>query len=161
MATEKKVFSLAEGLTTENRFAVIGSEEKFSRHKHAWQVWRTLKQFGCTVYPVAKEMKRLEGSKIYPDLLALKDKVDVAIPCLLPEFIPTLVEDTAAAGIKYIWFQEQTWNRQFEDTCAKMGIVAIRGCVLRHKIYQKPLAFFNPCYWHGFRDAKVPGRHKR
>ncbi|MEM5817340.1 MAG: CoA-binding protein, partial [Desulfitobacterium hafniense] len=50
---EKKVFSLAGETTTAHRYAVVGNADRFLKHKHAYKVWRTLKQFGCVVHPVA------------------------------------------------------------------------------------------------------------
>lgn len=81
--------------------------------------------------------------------------MDVVIPCLLPEKIPNLVIETAAAGAKQIWFQEQTWIPKFQEQCNALGISAVRGCVLLHKIYAKPFAYLNPCYWHGLKTVKV------
>lgn len=157
MVREKKVFPLVEGITTADMFAVLGDKEKFQKHKHAWKAWRTLKEFGCVAYPVAEDLRRLEGSKVYDSLAELQDKVTVIVPCLLPEKLKSLVEDTAALGIKKIWFQEQTWTTEFQQECDKQGITAIQGCVLRHKSHS-PLHFLNPCYWHGLRDAKVPAK---
>lgn len=158
MAREKKIYTLADGLTTAQSFAVLGSVEKFKRHKHAWQVWRTLKEFGCKVYPVAAGIKRLDGFKFYAGLMELEGKVDVVVPCLLPPDAPTLVEDAMAAGAKFIWFQEQTWAPEFEDKCQEAGIIPIQGCVLKHKIYRKPWGFMHPCYWHGLHADKAVSR---
>ena len=158
LAREKKIYPLAEGLTTAHSYAVLGNEEKFKRHKHAWHVWRTLKEFGCTVYPVALGITRLDGFKFYASLKDLGGKVDVVIPCLLAQDIPSLVEDSGVAGAGYIWFQEQTWTSEFEEKCQGAGITPVKGCVLRHKVYRKPWGFMNPCYWHGLGDPKVVSR---
>lgn len=160
MAREKKIYQMADDITTADRFAVLANAEKFKKHKHAWKVWRILKQFDCTVYPVAPNLDRIEGSKVFPDLLALKDKIDVVIPCLFPEMLGVMVRDTAAAGAKKIWFQNQTWTEEFHEQCQSEGIMEIKGCVLVHKIYKAPLGYLNPCYWHGLRSAKVPLRKK-
>lgn len=159
MAREKKIYPLTEGLTTADTYAVLGSAGKFQKHKHAWKAWRALKEFGCVAYPVAEDLKRIEGSKVYLNLKDLKDKVTVAVPCLLPEKLESLVTDAAAAGINKIWFQEQTWTPELQEECASAGIEVIRGCVLRHKVYPMiGVRYFNPCYWHGLRDAKVPSK---
>lgn len=157
MAREKKIYTLAEGLDTADTFAVLGDGEKFQKHKHAWKVWRALKGFGCAAYPVAEDLKRIDGSKVYRNLEELKDKVTVVVPCLPPEKLSTLVTETVSAQIPKIWFQEQTWTQEFQQACNSVGIVVFRGCVLRHKIYPKiSLRYLNPCYWHGFKDVKVP-----
>jgi predicted CoA-binding protein len=157
---EKKIYQMAEDITTADHFAVLANAEKFKKHKHAWKVWRALKEFDCTVYPVAPNLDRLEGSKVYPGLLALKDKIDVIIPCLFPEMLTTMVQDTVVAGAKKIWFQNQTWTPELHEQCQSGGIMVIKGCVLVHKIYKTPLGYLNPCYWHGLTSAKVPGRKK-
>lgn len=159
MAREKKIYPLAEGLTTVDTYAVLGNAEKFQKHKHAWRVWRAFKEFGCVVYPVAEDLKRIDGSKVYLNLAELKDKVTVVVPCLLPENLRSLVSDAASAGAGGIWFQEQTWTQEFQQECDSAGMAVIRGCVLRHKVYPIiSVRYLNPCYWHGLRDAKVPAK---
>jgi len=158
MVREKKYYPLAQGLTTQDTYAVLGDDEKFKKHKHAWKVWRTLKEFGCVVYPVAGEIQRLEGSKVYPNLAPLTDKVTVVVACLLPERLGSLVHEAVSAGVGKIWFQEQTWTPELQQECENVGIEVIRGCVLRHKAYPSKISlrYFSPCYWHGLREVKVP-----
>lgn len=159
MVRERKIYPLAEGLTTMDTYAVLGDGEKFRKHKHAWKVWRALKEFGCVAYPVTEDLKRIEGSKAYRSLAELKDKVTVVVPCLLPEKLRSLVSDTSLAGAGKIWFQEQTWTPELQQECESANLDVIRGCVLRHKVYPIiGLRYLNPCYWHGLRDAKVPGK---
>ena len=157
MGREKKIYPLAEGLTTADTYAVIGDAQKFQKHKHAWKVWRTLKEFGCVAYPIAEDLKRIDGCKVYPNLAELKDKVTVVVPCLLPERLRSLVADVVSAGGTTIWFQEQTWTPELQQECRSAGIEVIRGCVLRHKVYPSmSLRYLKPCYWHGLKDTKVP-----
>jgi len=162
MVREKKIYPLAGGLTTSDTFAVIGDAQKFQKHKHAWKVWKTLKEFGCVVYLVAEDLKRLDGNKVYPNLAQLKDKVSVVVPCLLPERLKSLVPDSTYAGAGKIWFQEQTWTQGFQQECDSAGIEVVLGCVLRHVVYAPiSMRYLNPCYWHGLRDAKVPAKRFR
>ena len=157
MVREKKIYPLAEGLTTLDTYAVLGDVHKFQKHKHAWKTWRALKEFGCMVYPVSDDLQRIDGSKVYPKLEQLKGKVTVVVPCLLPERLESLVTDAAAAGVNKIWFQEQTWTEELQQECDSAGIAVIRGCVLRHVVYSPiSMRYLNPCYWHGLRDVKVP-----
>jgi predicted CoA-binding protein len=155
---EKKVFPLAGDLTTAHRFAVIGNEDRFINHKHAWKAWKTLKQFGCVVFPVASDLKRLEGSKVYPELSELQEKVDAVVPCLRAELIPDIIAQVQACGAKTVWFQERNWTPEFQEQADVAGIQVVRGCILKHKVYTKPFGFFNPCYWHGFKSPKAPQR---
>lgn len=159
MAREKTIYPFVEGLTTGDTYAVLGNAQKFKSHKHAWNVWRALKQFGCLAYPVAENLKRIDGSKVYPSIAELKDKVTVIVPCVLPEALTSLVSEASLAGVSKIWFQEQTWTQTLQLECENLGIQVFRGCVLRHKI-DPPLSlrYFKPCYWHGLKDLKVPSK---
>ncbi|MHB1652229.1 MAG: CoA-binding protein [Desulfitobacteriaceae bacterium] len=153
---EKVIYPFSEDLHTGLSYAVLGNAEKFVKHKHAWKVWRALKEFGCTVYPVAKDLPRWAEAKVFSDLSLLTGKVNVVVSCLRPEEVPSLVEEAQAAKVELIWFQEQTWSPLFQEQCEGTSIKTLRGCVLRHKKYRKPLSYFHPCYWHGLRDLKVP-----
>lgn len=151
----KVIYPLEEPLTTGMKYAVIGNKEKFLKKKHAWKVWRALRSFRCVVYPVAPDVERLEGYKVYKNITLLKDKIDVAVVCLSPGAYPDLLKEGKEAGIKYIWFQEQTWSEELENECKEAEIGIVKGCVLKHRVFAKPIAFFHPCYWHGKGHPKV------
>lgn len=161
MERRKKVYELAGSLNTGMSYAVLATADRFKKHRHAWKVWRTLRDFGCTVYPIADGLTRFEGSKFYPDLQSVAGKIDCVIPCLRQELITDIVEQAVNAQAKAIWFQETNWTPAFDQACQENGIEVVRGCVLKHKIYAKPLAFFSPCYWHGWHENKVPRKYQR
>lgn len=152
---EKKAYPLTGPLTTGLRFAVVGTGDGFRNKKHAWKVWRTLKRFRAVVYPVARGLDRLEGSRVYSGLPALKDKADVAVICLLPGEYPDLVEQAKEAGIRYLWFQPQTYTKELGEKCRENDLAIVCSCVLQHRFYARPWAYLNPCYWHGKGCNKV------
>jgi predicted CoA-binding protein len=141
-------------------YAILANADRLKKHRHAWKAWRALKDFGCRTFLVAPDLERFEGSKVYPDLSSLHDKVDVVVPCLRSEYLKELVSSSAAIHAGYIWFQENNWTPELDEQCRKYGITAVRGCVLKHRIYQKPLAYVNPCYWHGRLETKVPDKYR-
>lgn len=153
---EKKVYILAGGLSTALSYAIIGDAERFLKHKHAWKAYHILKEFGCVSFPVSEGIARLEGSKVYPNLAALQDKVDVVVPCLRPERLPDLISEVQDCGAKTVWFQEQNWTPEYQEQADTLGIKVVKGCVLKHKTHTRPFAFLNPCYWHGLHSPKVP-----
>jgi predicted CoA-binding protein len=159
MQERKKVYKINDQIDTSMNYAVLANADRLKKHRHAWRVWRTLQSFGCKVYVIAPDLSTFEGSKLYPDLQSIPGQVDVVVPCLRAEFLPDLIEAVAAGKVKYIWFQEKNWTPEFAAQAEEKGIGVLRGCVLKHKIYKKPLAFFNPCYWHGLSVAKVPNKY--
>ncbi|NLI92213.1 MAG: CoA-binding protein [Peptococcaceae bacterium] len=158
---KQKVYEITGALDTSMSYAVLANADRLKKHRHAWKVWHTLKDFGCKVFMVAPELSRFEGSKIYPDLASLEGKIDVVIPCLGTEYLQELVTQTAGSGAKYIWFQETNWTPDLDAQCRENGIEVVRGCVLKHKLYKRPLAYFHPCYWHGWKEKKVPGKYQK
>ncbi|MGE4271639.1 MAG: CoA-binding protein [Desulfitobacterium sp.] len=155
---EKKVYSLVGETTTGQRYAVVGNADRFLKHKHAYKAWQILRQFGCVVHPVAEDLQRLEGFKVYPQLAALKDKVDVVVPCLKGELIPDIINQAQECGAQFVWFQERNWTEEFQEQADNAGIQVLRGCVLKHKIHPKPFGYLHPCYWHGLKSPKAPKR---
>lgn len=153
---EKKVYSLAGDTTTAHRYAVVGNADRFLKHKHAYKAWQTLRQFGCVVYPVAEDLQRLEGFRVYSGLDTLLDKVDVVVPCLKAELIPDIISKTQECGAQFVWFQERNWTEEFQEQAEGAGIQVIQGCILKHKIYPKPFGYLHPCYWHGLKSPKAP-----
>lgn len=150
---------MADGLNTKMSFAVVANKEKFLKHKHAWKAWRLFKEFGCRVYPVAEDLARIEGCKGYSSLAELRGTVDVVVLCVHLDLAPEIVEQTAAAGAFCIWFQEKNWTEEIDQQCQEKGLKVVRGCVLKHKIYLKPFAYFHPCFWHGIGQPKVPSKY--
>lgn len=161
MRERKKNYQITDELNTNMSYAVFATADRLLKHRHAWKAWKALIEFGCKVYVVAPGLPRFEGSKIYSDLADLQDKVDVVVPCLRAEYLSDIAKNTAAAGAKYLWFQEQNWTEELQAQCEENGITVIRGCILKHKVYKKPWAFINPCYWHGWKENKVPGKFVR
>jgi predicted CoA-binding protein len=158
---ETKGVELRDGIHTGMNFAVLARADRFQKRRHAYKVWRALREFGCRVYLVAPDLDKFENSKVYSNLLLLRDKIDVVIPCLRTEFLENLVDQCVEAGAKYIWFQEKNWTAELAAYGEEKGLIVIRGCCLKHKSFKKPWAFFNPCYWHGRREKKVPVKHRR
>lgn len=157
----KTVYTLKNNLDTSMGYVVLANGDRLTKHRHAWKVWHALKDFGCRVYVSAPDLTTFEGSRIYPDLHSLKGKFQVVIPCLKAEFLTNLVDEADEAGAEHIWFQEKNWTPELADRCREKGIEALRGCLLKHKVYKKPWAFFNPCYWHGLQENKVPSKYHR
>jgi len=156
-----KDLEIKDGMRTDMGYAIMAKADRLLKHRHAWKVWRTLKDFGCRIYLVAPDLPYFCGSKVYPDLAAVQGKVDVVVPCLPREYLADLVQQTAEIKAGYIWFQENNWTPQFEDECRKKGIICVRGCVLKHRVYSKPWAYLNPCYWHGKSENKIPNKYQR
>ena len=54
--------------------AVIGASNK--PHRYSYQAVMLLKEKGHEVYPVHRRVKEIEGIKVYPSILDIKDFID-------------------------------------------------------------------------------------
>ncbi|NLL53002.1 MAG: CoA-binding protein [Peptococcaceae bacterium] len=158
--SKTRAYPLKDGLNTGMSYAILAKADRLQKRRHAWKAWQTLKDFGCKTYLVAPDMERWAGTKVFPDLASLQNKIDVVVPCLRNEYLEDLVPTCESINAKYIWFQENNGSPEMEEQCREKGIRVVKGCVLKHKQFKKPLAYFNPCYWHGRKENKVPDKYQ-
>jgi acetate---CoA ligase (ADP-forming) subunit alpha len=58
--------------------------------------------YAGTLYPINPKAKELRNLKAYPDLLSLPEVPDLAIVCVAARLVPSILEDCASLGLKYI-----------------------------------------------------------
>jgi predicted CoA-binding protein len=93
---------------TENlSIAVIGLSENPAKPSN--YVAAYMLQHGYRILPVNPSIKRGLGEKAYPSLTTLVEsgvKPDIVNVFLLPSFIPAIVDEMLALGLKDLWVQQ-------------------------------------------------------
>lgn len=143
-----KLKELDGGLTTSMCFAVVGNAEKFKPRFHAYKVFRLLKSLGVHAYPIAADLERLGRDKVYADLSAVPEKVDVVVPCLASSATLGVLQAAKQAEIARAWFQPRTLSVETVDFCLDNEIQIIDSCVLLYDEFDGLTRLINPCYWH-------------
>lgn len=83
--------------------AIIGLSPKEERPSN--MVARYLLAKGYRVFPVNPGQSEILGQKCYATVADIPEKIDVINVFRSSEFIPTIVDETLALDIKYLWLQ--------------------------------------------------------
>ena len=122
---EKIAAFLAQG-----PFAVVGASG--DRSKYGNKVLRAYQQRGMRLLPVNPNQTEIEGLACYPDLASLPEPVHGVSIVTPPAITEKVVEEAAAAGIKYVWMQPGAESPTAIARAEELGLEFIAGgpCVL-------------------------------
>ena len=95
---------IAEMLETAKTIAVVGISNKPERA--SYHVAAEMQRRGYRIVPVNPVLKEVLGELCYPSLREIPFPVDLVDVFRAPEFVPQVVEDVLAIGLKYLWLQE-------------------------------------------------------
>jgi predicted CoA-binding protein len=111
-------------------FAVVGASS--NREKYGNRVLRAYLQAKRKVVAVNPTETQVEGVPCYPDLASLPEPVDAISIITRPEVTEKVVEQAAAAGIRYVWMQPGAESARALRRAEELGLVAIGGgpCIL-------------------------------
>jgi len=95
--------ALTSLLQAARSIAIVGLSDK--PHRDSYTIARYLLQQGYTIYPVNPGIRSVFGIPSHPDLVSIGNPVDIVDVFRSPGFVPAVVRDAIAAGMKTIWFQ--------------------------------------------------------
>jgi predicted CoA-binding protein len=112
------------------RFAVVGASQ--NRAKYGNKVLRSYLQAGRRVYPVHPSLAEVEGQRCYPDLASLPERVHGVSIVTPPAVTESIVEQAAAAGVRYLWMQPGAESAAAIRRAEELGLITIHSgpCVL-------------------------------
>ncbi len=118
--------------------AVVGASQ--DRTKYGNKVVRVFLQNGRRVFAVNPKETAIEGVPCYPDLASLPEPVHGVSIVTPPAVTEKIVEQAAAAGIKYVWMQPGAESPPALRRAEELGLVAIAGgsCLLVTLRYHEP-----------------------
>lgn len=115
-------------LTNYQNFAVIGVTN--NPEKYGYKIYQCLKNIGKTVYGISPFYKDIEGISTYPNLLAINNKIDVAVFIVNPKFGIDYVKECQKLEIEHIWLQPGTYNDELVSMIEDAKINHYLNCVL-------------------------------
>jgi predicted CoA-binding protein len=123
------------------RMAIVGVSR--NGKKFGNMAYKELQNRGYQVYIVHPEAKEIEGAPCYPNLAALKEKVDRVVVSLPPEQGMQVLREAAQVGLKNVWIQQQGDSPELLALGRDLGLNLVHGkCIL---MYAGPVRSF-----HGF-----------
>jgi uncharacterized protein len=124
--------SSVEGFLAHRGLAVVGVSRTGRGFAHA--VWRSLRNKGWNAVPVNPGAASIDGIACYPTLREVPpDTVEAAVVVTPRAASAKVVEDAAAAGIRWLWLQQGSASDEALRLCRENGIEAVSGeCILMH-----------------------------
>ena len=109
--------------------AVVGLSENPGKPSH--YVSEYMQQHGFKIYPVNPSIESVLGERSYVSLTALPVKPDVVNVFRLPSFIPAIVDEMLALGLKNLWVQQGIVNLEAAARAEQGGIrVVMDRCIM-------------------------------
>ena len=109
--------------------AVVGLSDDPGKASH--RVSAYMQAHGYRIFPVNPGIESALGEKSYASLSELPEKPNVVNVFRLPKFIPAIVEEMIALGLKNLWVQSGIWNEAAAETAEGAGIcVVMDRCIM-------------------------------
>ena len=109
--------------------AVVGLSD--DPGKASYGVSAYMQAHGYRILPVNPGIASALGEKSYASLSELAVKPDVVNVFRLPKFIPAIVDEMLALGLKDLWVQMGIWNDEAAEKAEAGGIrVVMDRCIM-------------------------------
>ncbi|MDD5343659.1 MAG: CoA-binding protein [Smithella sp.] len=113
---------IAPLLKNARTIAIVGLSDKPTRDSHSVALY--LMEKGYRIIPVNPSCPEILGEKSYPDLLSIKDKVDIFRKT---EFIPEIIEEAIQIKAGAVWMQLGLSHYQAAKKARKAGLMVIQA----------------------------------
>jgi hypothetical protein len=105
--------------------AIVGLSDRPTRDSHSVALY--LMEKGYRIIPVNPSCAEILGEKSYPDLLSIKDKVDIVDIFRKTEFIPEIIEEAIQIKAGAIWMQLGLFHDQAARKAREAGLMVIQA----------------------------------
>jgi len=102
-----------------------------SMEKESYWIVNYLKDQGYRIIPVNPTATEILGEKVYPNLSAIPDKVDVVQVFRKPEDVPPVVDEAIKIGAKVVWMQEGIVNEEAAQKAREAGLQVVMDACMR------------------------------
>ncbi|HHV65469.1 MAG TPA: CoA-binding protein [Peptococcaceae bacterium] len=109
-------------------WAVVGVSP--NPQKYGYKVYQKLKKCGYKVYAVNPFYENIEEDKCYKDLSSLPEIPQVVNMVISAKKGKAVIEEAAKLGIKYVWFQPGSCDKELLELTGKLGMESVQACVL-------------------------------
>ena len=121
--------TLAQILKTIRTVATVGVSS--NEEKPSYGIFGYLKAHGYNMIPVNPTATLIQGSKVYPDLASIPEKVDVVQVFRKSEDVPPVVEQAIQIGAKVVWMQEGVINEAAAQRAEAAGLQVVMDRCMR------------------------------
>jgi uncharacterized protein len=104
--------------------AIVGLSDRPTRDSHSVAMY--LMENGYRIIPVNPSCPEILGEKSYPDLLSIKDKVDIVDIFRKTEFIPEIIDEAIQIKAGAVWMQLGLSHDQAAQKARDAGLMVIQ-----------------------------------
>jgi predicted CoA-binding protein len=116
-------------LTQARTIAVVGLSPDPARDSH--RVAAYLIEHGYRVIPVNPKEQTILGQKVYPDLAAIPEPVDVVDVFRASEHVPPIAEAATRLGAKALWLQLGVRHDEAARKAAGAGLAVVQDLCIK------------------------------
>lgn len=122
---ENKTDNLRSILDHVKTIAVVGASSKPNRD--SFRVMKFLQDSGYRIFPVNPNIRncRILGQKCYPDLSAIKERIDMVDVFRSVEHIPSIANEAIKIKAKIFWTQEGLYSEEAKTIANNGGLKVI------------------------------------
>lgn len=125
----KDAATIKKLLNTTRTIAVVGLSSRPGRAGHYVPAY--LQNQGYRILPVNPNLKEALGEKAYPDLLSLREPVELVLLFQRSEAVPPFVEQAIRIGARAIWMQSGILNEAAAAKAREAGLeVVMDSCMM-------------------------------
>tara|TARA_B100000989_G_scaffold19558_1_gene12872 strand:+ start:4296 stop:4703 length:408 start_codon:yes stop_codon:yes gene_type:complete len=105
--------------------AVVGASSNPERD--SYKVMKFLQDFGYRIFPVNPNIQntKILGQQCYPDLSAIKERIDMVDVFRAKEHISSIVDAAIKIKAKIFWTQEGLYSEEAETIASNAGLKVI------------------------------------
>jgi uncharacterized protein len=119
-----------------NDIAIVGASN--NKEKYGYKISSFLKENGFTIIPINPKEKQILGLKVFENLTLAKkaNEIELVVFIVPPKITKKILEEVNLLGLKKVWLQPGSENKESIDYCKKNNIQLIyEKCVMKE--YQK------------------------
>jgi len=121
---------LTEVLKNAKNIAVVGLSSSPLRPSHGVAAY--MQSAGYRIIPINPEVDFVLGEKSYPNLLDVKERIDIVNIYRRPEFVPEVVDQAIQMMLPVVWMQEGVIHEMAAAKARQAGIfVVMDRCILK------------------------------
>jgi uncharacterized protein len=125
--------------TSQKHIAVAGISR--TPHKFGNSAFKELKKKGYTMYPISHHLQEFEGVKCYNNVATLPGEVTAILISTKPDQTKMLLDEARARGIRNIWLQQGSADKETIREVNDAGDNVITGeCIL---MFAEPAHFMH------------------
>ena len=126
MPSDEELASILIGAQT---IAVVGISDRPDAPAHTVPAY--LQQAGYRLFPVNPRLESVLGEKAYPDLLSIRQPVDVVLIFRRSEAVPEIVEQAIQIQARVIWMQEGILHEGAALLAKNAGLQVVMNTCMR------------------------------